>query len=75
MHEHKECKHKIEYCKKCRVAYCTKCKKEWSGSLQRADSGTGGTITTPISPFYYVGNNPNDPTVLCSETDFPPKVT
>lgn len=30
MHEHKECKHELKYCKKCDMVYCEKCKKEWS---------------------------------------------
>lgn len=29
MHEHKDCKHKLEYCHVCDVAYCTKCERQW----------------------------------------------
>jgi hypothetical protein len=29
MHEHKDCNHKLEYCKVCDVAYCEKCGREW----------------------------------------------
>jgi hypothetical protein len=28
-HEHKECEHKLDYCKVCRVAYCKLCGKQW----------------------------------------------
>ena len=29
MHEHKNCKHKLEYCPVCDVAYCAKCERQW----------------------------------------------
>uniref|UniRef100_A0A6M3IPK4 Uncharacterized protein n=1 Tax=viral metagenome TaxID=1070528 RepID=A0A6M3IPK4_9ZZZZ len=29
MHEHNDCEHDLNFCKKCNVVYCNKCEKEW----------------------------------------------
>jgi len=52
MHEHKDCKHKLEYCHVCDVAYCTKCEKEWFAKPKyKVWYGTG------TSPFIYTIND------------------
>ena len=32
-HEHIECPHELEYCRKCDIVYCLKCSKEWKAQL------------------------------------------
>lgn len=41
MHEHKDCKHELKYCKVCDTAYCPKCGREW-----------GKTVYVPT--YYYI---------------------
>lgn len=64
MHEHKECEHKLKYCKKCAVVYCTLCGREWHETLQV----TTGTTTKPIPPYFYADGN-GDNIVFCSRHD------
>lgn len=48
MHNHKKCKHKLEFCEHCDVVYCTVCKEEWKKNSSITWSGgtysIGGTI-------------------------------
>lgn len=55
MHNHKKCKHKLEFCEHCDVVYCTLCKEEWK---KNSNSLTWAT-TTALPNGISFGDNPN----------------
>lgn len=52
-HEHKECKHELEYCKHCDIVFCKKCGKEWKYNFANLTFTTPSNITNLI-PYNYV---------------------
>lgn len=61
MHNHKKCKHKLEFCGHCDVVYCTVCKEEWKKNNSITWSGT----TTGDNQIYIGTQTP--PTTCSSE--------
>jgi len=67
MHEHKDCKHELKYCKVCDVAYCVKCQREWY-QRQYNWTWTSPTISYPPIVTYGEGTGtplPENPVTIC----------
>lgn len=62
MHEHKECNHKLHYCRQCDVVWCETCQQEWVRKGRQIYSpnpwGTNpwGTRTIVLKPATTLGN-------------------
>ena len=56
-HQHKECVHIVEYCKRCDVVYCVRCPKEWRGDCSSITlPWYDGTTTIPLNTYVVNGH-------------------